>query len=566
MFPCHAGALPLRLHVGGRAHSSGPLLHPAKRMRPRTASTPLRSKGAGVLRGWETASRLIVVGGAAAACRSRRRPQRVARGAVGSIAGDRGTQTAAAAAVDEWFQHQAKKPAARRKFDAGLAESGLALLEQATTPARDQEPWRHTNLAALFQDEARCEGSELVGASPAAGVSDEAVLEVLEEHPEDAPRLVFVDGALRPTLSCFAGGGVGQLLVCEARGLRWGDAAAWARVLELLRPLPEVDLFATKQRDSLGCAKPAALNQASFEDCALVCFPAAEDWGTGRDDEGAAPARVHVVFVTTAAGAAAVSSPRLLVDLGAGRSVHLVETHVSVGDGDDAGLSNCVTRVLLGEASELRHEVLQQKADTARFVQSITGEVPADARYSLRVVQTGCCVSRVNACLGISGEGARCELTGVSAAARRRQQLDLHSLIHHTAPGGSSSQQQKNIAAASSECVFRGSIRVDRQAQQTESSQLCRSLLLSKTARAKVMPSMVIRADDVKCSHGAVVLQLDQKDAFYLSSRGLSESESRRLLLSGFPQDLLAGLADVAPKAARRFNDRIAVISEQVVL
>merc|ERR1712062_480793 len=120
---------------------------------------------------------------------------------------------------------------------------------------------------------------------------------------------------------------------------------------------------------------------------------------------------------------------------------------------------------MVAESSELQHDVFHQKSDTARFMDSITAELAPRSKYRLRVIQSGSRASRVNISVSLHGEAASCELNGVTIA-DARQQLDLHSLIHHLAPGGTSKQQQKNIAAGGGECIFKGAIRVDKAAQQ----------------------------------------------------------------------------------------------------
>merc|ERR1711992_239313 len=101
----------------------------------------------------------------------------------------------------------------------------------------------------------------------------------------------------------------------------------------------------------------------------------------------------------------------------------------------------------------------------------------------------------------------------------------------------------------------------DREAQQTESDQLCRTLLLSKTAKAKAMPSLQIQADDVVCSHGAAVTELDEDQVFYLKSRGLDAEGARRLLLIAFPQDLLGDLKKMRPKAYQRVLGKLTALA-----
>jgi len=242
--------------------------------------------------------------------------------------------------------------------------------------------------------------------------------------------------------------------------------------------------------------------------------------------------------------------------------LRLVESHLSLGP-VDAALANGLCRVLAAEGAEVEHEMLQQRAEPAKHVASVTAEVAAGASYRLRAVHSGAKVARLNAAVLLQGEAASCELQGATLAGGT-QQLGLYSLIHHIAPGCRSNQLQKHVAGGQAECIFRGRIRVDKKAQQTDSSQLCRSLLLQKQAKVKVMPSLQIQADDVSCSHGAAVTELDADELFYMASRGLSIEQARKLLLVAFPQDVVAGLRKSAPRAYERLLKKLQSLASEV--
>lgn len=422
---------------------------------------------------------------------------------------------------DAWFREQQALVADRPKFDESLAAAGVAALEQAAAPARQQEAWRYTKLSSLLYDEPP--GAEGHGVAELASVPG-----LLEGR---MPRLVFVDGVLHEGLSrpadeagLFVGGGT----ALKGAGRR--------RAVELLS-LPMSDA---------GSGKLVALNQASFEDCACVFV------------EG--DATVEVVFVTTGR---ANCAPRVIVDV-AGH-LHLVETHLSTPCQPEAipdgKLSNAVGRVVLREGASMSHELLQQKADTSRFVGSLEAELAADASYKLRVLQSGARASRVSAHVSLEGDGASCDVTGVNVCGKG-QQLDLHSVIRH-AGSTSSRQRQKNLAVEDGECIFRGMVRVEPGAGGSESDQLCQSLCASR-AKVKAMPMLQIQADDVMCSHGAAVFQLEGQELFYLQSRGLSAQEAKSLMALGFPQDLLTGLEAVAPKAAERLNMKLAAVAREL--
>jgi len=327
-----------------------------------------------------------------------------------------------------------------------------------------------------------------------------------------------------------------------------------ARIVELLQPLPEKDIFPAASRDALGCLKLAALNQAVLSDSACVLCPDTSD--EAEDAELA----VEIVFVTSGRAAAGCSTPRVVIDAGKRRRLRILESHLSL-DTADTTMSNGVCRVVLSEGAQVRHYLLQQRAPAARFVESLIAEVGADASYDLRLVHTGSRVARLNAAIALQGKGASCKVFGAMLA-NGQQQLDLHSLIHHSVPGCSSEQLHKNVVADAAECIMKGSIRVDKAAQQTESSQLCRTLLLTKRAKVKAMPSLQIQADDVSCSHGAAVTELDDKEVFYMQSRGLDPAGAKRLLLVAFPQDLLGDLRTVAPRAYKRVLDKLVSMAD----
>ena len=138
----------------------------------------------------------------------------------------------------------------------------------------------------------------------------------------------------------------------------------------------------------------------------------------------------------------------------------------------------------------------------------------------------------------LTDEAAECTIDGLTLISDR-QLADTHTCIDHVKPNGTSHQQHKCIADDAAHAVFNGKIIVRPQAQRTNSSQSSRNLLLSKTAQVDTKPQLEIFADDVKCSHGATVGQLDQEEIFYLRSRGLSETAARNLLTYAFGAEII---------------------------
>jgi len=494
---------------------------------------------------------------------ARRRGSRRRRDAYAAAASATGIALTAVK-EDDWFEQQCSSIA--DPFDAGLSERGVALLDQLEAPSKKQEAWKYSDLQALLYDVSEAAAV----ASPTPEALQAAVAELLEDEqapsssssssaPADSPpcpRLVFIDGELSQEFSRLSQD-VGTLLSTGQAMKAQGDAA-WKTTEALLAELPEVNMFpeAGYSRDQMGLAKMAALNQSLFKDCA--CLRLDESSAT----ESEASQKLEVVFISTGAAGAAVASPRLIMEVGAGRHVHVVESHLSL-DPSDASLSNGVCRVVVATGAKVKHELLQQKADGSRFVETVIAEVEEGGEYDVRVVQTGARAARVNVAILLAGRSSACDVTGVHVL-DGNQQIDLHSFIHHVTPGCKSRQMQKNIVASTAECIFKGKIQVDKLAQQTNSEQLCRTLLISKKARIKAMPLLQIKADDVVCSHGAAVTELDKDQVFYLSSRGLSPQESKKMMLQAFPQDLLGGLAETAPKAHQRVLDKLALVADSV--
>ena len=169
--------------------------------------------------------------------------------------------------------------------------------------------------------------------------------------------------------------------------------------------------------------------------------------------------------------------------------------------------------------------------------------------YAVTILQLGSRLGRVNAHVNITDPSANCTMNGVTLA-HTKQSLDLHSSIFHNAASQVSRQQQRNVVGEGGEAIFKGRIRIPKQAQKTDSDQLCRSLMLGERARVIAMPTLEITADDVTCSHGASVTDLDENSMFYLSARGIDRNEARKLLLRGFVLELVKD--DLVDEAAER--------------
>jgi Fe-S cluster assembly protein SufD len=278
-----------------------------------------------------------------------------------------------------------------------------------------------------------------------------------------------------------------------------------------------------------------ALNEATFRDGADVVL-------TGGV--------LHLVHVGT--GDQRLACPRHRIRVVAGASAFVVEHFV--GRGGEM-LTNAVTEVSLAPGARLDHLLVQSAPDEASRVHTVIAVVPERATYAATSVLTGGATSRVEFDVRLRGDGALTELAGLCLG-RGRAHHDHHVTVRHELPRGTSRQNFRSILDDHARAVFTGKVVVARDAQKTDSQQSHRSLLLSDDAVANSRPQLEIDADDVVCSHGATVGQLDDESLFYLRQRGLSVAAARELLVAAFAGELIDAVEEPVRGAARAVLDR----------
>ena len=268
----------------------------------------------------------------------------------------------------------------------------------------------------------------------------------------------------------------------------------------------------------------AALNTAFLQDAAVLLVP--------RDTALAAP--VHLLFISTQRDVA--SHPRLLLVAGAASQLTLIEDYVALHDG--SYFSNAVAEIVLEANARVTHVRLQRESKQAFHMASCAVSLGAASRYHSASIALGAQTSRLELKVTQTAEGSECLLDGL-ALIDGEQLADTHTFIDHAKPHGTSRQLHKCIVGGSAHAVFNGQVMVRPGAQKTDSAQSSRNLLLSGRAHVDTQPQLEIFADDVKCTHGATVGQLDSDEVFYLQSRGLSELVARNLLTYAFGAEVI---------------------------
>jgi Fe-S cluster assembly protein SufD len=382
---------------------------------------------------------------------------------------------------------------------------------QGFPTSRDEE-WRYTSLAPLLQH-------PFQPAPRGASLAQADLAPWLFAGPE-SPRLVFVDGHYAPALSVP------------------GRLPQGATLLNLETALQEhAELVLSYLNHQLDGERQAlaALNTAFLQDGAFLHLSA------GAEVEHP----IHLLFLSTAPAAPAFSSPRLLVVAEARSRATLVET--CAGPDGRAYLNNHAAELVLGEEVRFEYCKLQQEGNAAFHLDHTRVHESCQSRFTAHTISLGSRLSRNQLDTLLDGEGIESTLNGLYLAGEE-QHLDHHTLVEHATPHCASHELYKGILGGRSTGVFRGRIHVRPQAQKTDAYQANRNLLLSPEAEIDTKPQLEIYADDVKCSHGATVGQLDEEALFYLRARGLDLGQARGLLTRAFAGQLL----DRLPEAALR--------------
>lgn len=365
-------------------------------------------------------------------------------------------------------------------------------------PTTRDEDWRFTSVS-------RIAGTEWSLAPASTQLAEAQIDEVLYG---DAPhRLVFVNGRFAPQLSRTAG---------LPQGLTVGSLSqeADASIQQHFGTIAEADTRAF-----------AALNTAFADDGAYVYVPE----GVILDTP------IQLLFISVASSSS-MSHPRTLIVLETGSQAQIVETYV--GRSGQAYFTNAVTEVFVGENAVLDHYKVQEEGVEAYHIASMHVRASRSSTFSSHSFSLGGGLVRNDAIATLAGEGAECTLNGLYLADRERL-VDNHTTIDHVMPHCPSHEIYKGILGGKARAIFNGKIIVRPDAQKTDAKQTNRALLLSDEATINTKPQLEIFADDVKCTHGATVGQLDEDAVFYLRARGLTYLEARDMLIHAFAGDIL---------------------------
>jgi Fe-S cluster assembly protein SufD len=242
---------------------------------------------------------------------------------------------------------------------------------------------------------------------------------------------------------------------------------------------------------------------------------------------------IEVVYVSNGLDGAA-THPRNLVLVGEHAQVSLVESFAGISG---RYLTNAVTEIVAGAGAVVEHYKLQMEAPEAYHVATTQVQLGRDANFTSLAISLGAALARndINAVLS---EGTECTLNGFYLVSGT-QHHDTHTATDHAKPHGTSHELYKGILDGRANAVFNGKILVRKDAQKTDAKQTNKNLVLSEDATINTKPELQIFADDVRCTHGATIGQIDAESLFYLQARGIGRVEARSMLIVAFARDVL---------------------------
>ncbi len=394
-----------------------------------------------------------------------------------------------------------------------LRRAAFDRFTQLGLPTTRLERWRFTNVAPI--------AATAFGPADPTPVPPSAVSPYLTNVDGAAPTVVFVNGRYVPALSTAADGS------SDVRVESLADALMSDAADDTERHLASVAGFDTEAF--------TALNTALLHDGAVVRVP----------NNVVVESPIQLLFLTapTADRTPIMTHPRVLIVAGENAQARLVESYAGVDDGPY--FTNAVTEVIAGAHAIIDHYKLVRERLDAFHIASMHLRLHRAASFSSHAITLGGGLVRNDVEAHLDGEGVDCTLNGLYLANGRRL-VDNHTTIRHAKPHCSSHELYKGIVDDQARAIFNGKIIVEIDAQKTDAKQTNKALLLSEDAQINTKPELEIFADDVKCTHGATVGQLDADALFYLRARGLGLVQARNVLIHAFASDLLSHVG-VAP-------------------
>jgi Fe-S cluster assembly protein SufD len=385
----------------------------------------------------------------------------------------------------------------------GVRKTGFTHFTELGFPTTKHEEWLFTNVDPIAKLPFK------PSLEPVSKKISESELHPFILRDTKCDRLVFVDGHLDKELSSLS-----NTSEIKLGGLR-----------EALEKNAKLEKYLSKYAKADENAF-AALNLAFFSDGGFLWVP----------KHVVLEEPVHFLFLSTGQEDGRFVQPRNLIILENNSRAKVIESYVSLKDA--SYVTNVVTEIILEEGADLEHCKLQGESDVAFHVATIHAHQERTSKLLSHSISTGARLARNDLYFRLEGEGIESILNGLYLAADS-QLVDHHTVVDHAKPHCGSHEFYNGILDGKGKAVFNGKIFVRKDAQKTDAKQTNRNLLLSDDATVDTKPQLEIFADDVKCTHGATVGQLDEDAIFYLRARGIGPELARQMLVHAFAGDII---------------------------
>lgn len=402
----------------------------------------------------------------------------------------------------------------------GLRKKAIETLEDMGIPTMKDEEWRFTNLEPLFQKSFQLSTQEQI-----PQLSRNAVQPFLYRE-FNGPQFVFVDGVFSPELSTKIDDDMFGIVMTTFRQFINQDP-------QLVQELTG-DGFAEKNTF-------AALNTAFATNGMVIQIP----------DNIVFKSPINILYLSSDQAGSTAIHARNVIKVGKHSQARIIETYLSLDATDH--FTNTMTTITVEDGGHLIHNKIQNESQKAFHIGNLFVSQNENSQFVSNNIALGGYLVRNNLIVALRRKHAETQLNGLYMG-NDTQHIDNNTLIDHVASNCSSHELYQGILGEQATAVFSGKILVRPDAQKTDAIQNNRCLLLSDDARINTKPQLEIYADDVKCTHGATVGQLDEEAIFYLQSRGIAKQRAKNLMIYAFAEGIIQ---QMKVESVREFVDRL---------
>ncbi|HBK82881.1 MAG TPA: Fe-S cluster assembly protein SufD [Flavobacterium sp.] len=401
-----------------------------------------------------------------------------------------------------------------------LRTSAIKNFENKGFPTKKEEAWKYTSINSILKNDF----SVFPKKENAIAFAD---VKKYFLHEIDTHKVVFIDGKFSSFLSATTHDGIDVCLMSSA----------------LTKPKYKIIIDEYFNKIASKEESLTSLNTAFALEGAYINIP----------KNKIAEKPIEIIFFSTGVEDALMVQPRNLVVVGENAHVQIIERHQSLNT--NPVLTNSVTEVFAQKRAIIDYYKIQNDSTTASLIDNTYVSQKQESNVSVHTFSFGGNITRNNLNFYHFGEHIHSTLKGITIIGEK-QHVDHYTLVHHGTPNCESHQNYKTIIADNATAVFNGKIYVDKQAQKTNAFQQSNNILISEKATINAKPQLEIFADDVKCSHGCTIGQLDENALFYMQQRGIPKKESRALLMYAFCNDAIESIK--IPQLKNRITSIIA--------